>query len=159
MKWDIGGTSIAIAPTAEHDIFQHVQFKLQDKEAGGLLLGRDLVAGNSLVIDKITQPFCQEKRTRFTVFRGAKHMDHARKYWKMEDRTGQILGLWHTHPETKPVPSNVDLKDWKKQLKSIKNTPQILLFLIVGTKYMGCWYGILGSKTIQYSCHKKLDRK
>lgn len=131
-------------------MYQHVQFIRSDKEAGGLLLGRDLLGTKTLVIDKVTQPFPNERRSRFRCHRSDRHMIFAQKYWKQENLTGQILGLWHTHPESEPTPSSADIKDWKKQLRSIKNTPGILIFFIIGLESIGCWYGQLASTKIHF---------
>jgi len=139
---------VRISNSAYKDLYSHIQFDPTSKEAGGLLLGRDLYNSNSLIIDKVTFPFPEENRSRFHCYRGEKHMTVAKKYWKAESKTGQILGLWHTHPEQSPTPSQCDLNDWKKQLSSVKNTPELLFFLILGIEKMGVWYGRLGTTEI-----------
>lgn len=150
MEWPVHAYKVRLSHSEAEVIYQHVQFKSHDEEAGGLLLGRDLLVSKTLVIDKITQPFPNEKRSRFRCHRGKQHMLFAEAYWKKEKRTGQVLGLWHTHPESQPTPSPVDIKDWKRQLRSIKNTPGLLIFFIVGLESIGCWYGRLNSTKIQF---------
>jgi integrative and conjugative element protein (TIGR02256 family) len=154
MEWLVKGHNLRLSDSEAEAIYQNVQFKPRDKEAGGLLLGRDLLDSNTLVIDKITQPFPNEKRSRYRCHRGKQHMLFAEKYWKQENSTGQILGLWHTHPESEPTPSPTDIEDWKNQLRSIKNTSDVLVFFIIGFESIGCWYGCLNSNKIHFIAYQ-----
>lgn len=117
-------------------------------EAGGVLLGRHLLDSNDLVVDEITVPQKQDRRSRFTFFRSRRHEQVARAKWAAAKGTLAYLGLWHTHPEIDPVPSRVDLRDWEKAVAYDTFEGERLFFLIVGTERMRAWTKARG-KSIQ----------
>lgn len=64
---------------------------------------------------------------------------HAQKVIDVFHRTKgyqNYLGTWHTHPERRPRPSEVDKKDWVRAVKNNKKIPQFV-FVIVGTEEIG----------------------
>jgi len=97
-------------------------------ESGGILLGyrRD----DHLHIVDATIPQLGDKCMRFRFFRrDANHQKIALKRWKLSGNTMDYIGEWHTHPESMPTPSSLDMSEWKK----IYGTRQAgMVFLIVG---------------------------
>ena len=114
-------------------------------EAGGILMGRLLRGSNNIVVDEITEPLPGDVRTRFTFERAAKqHQSVLDAHWSESRGTCGYLGEWHTHAEPFPSPSSVDLRDWRRRLRSDEFDIGQLFFVIVGTEDIGVWQGTRG---------------
>ncbi|SPS03063.1 Mov34/MPN/PAD-1 family protein [Cupriavidus taiwanensis] len=102
-------------------------------ESGGILLGyrRD----RHLHIVDATVPQTADRRTLFQFWRrDRRHQEAATKLWGETNETGDYLGEWHTHPEIQPMPSGLDLAEWRKICKN-------RVFLIAGTRG-AMWTGV-----------------
>lgn len=117
----------------------HAQHTRRQAEAGGALLGRHLLDSPDLVVDEVTVPQKADRRSRFFFFRSRQHEEVARAKWVVAKGTMAYLGLWHTHPETDPVPSSVDRRDWEKAVAQDTFEGDRLFFLIVGTERIRVW--------------------
>ncbi len=51
------------------------------------------------------------------------------------------MGVWHTHPQTNPIPSNIDWDDWNETLRLDESGSQLIFFVITGTEYWRMWIG------------------
>jgi len=118
---------------------QHIQHTKRQTEAGGALLGRHLHESLDLVIDEITLPQRKDNRRRFSFFRSDTHNDLANQRWRETGGTMAYLGLWHTHPESVPTPSQTDLHDWEKASCEDTYEGDYLFFVIVGIEEMKVW--------------------
>lgn len=110
-----------------------------NSEAGGVLLGRHLLDSRDVVVDEVSTPQSSDRSSRFAFFRSSKHQQVARQRWLEQKRTSAYLGLWHTHPETDPTPSNVDRRDWEQAVHGDTFEGDRLFFPIVGTRSMRVW--------------------
>ena len=110
-------------------------------EAGGVLLGRLIVSSKDIVIDKVTTPLPSDVRSRNSFKRSKEHQAIIQKEWDESNGTCHYLGEWHSHPESSPSPSSMDIKSWKEQLKSAVFSSRFLYFVIVGVKEYGIWEG------------------
>ena len=110
-------------------------------EAGGLLLGRIILETGDCVVDEVTNPLPQDRRRRFRFFRSNHHQKILDKAWQLSSGTCNYLGEWHTHPEDYPTPSHVDWENWCRKLLDVRNSYEILFFLIVGEKAIRIWCG------------------
>jgi len=108
-------------------------------EAGGVLLGRHLLDSEDIVVDEVTIPQNTDQRGRFSFFRSKEHEALARERWKDQLGTMAYLGLWHTHPEEYPTPSNIDRRDWLKAVSRDAFEGERLFFPIVGTRRIHVW--------------------
>jgi integrative and conjugative element protein (TIGR02256 family) len=109
---------------------QHAQKSGTSLEAGGILLGYR--RGKHLHITSATEPASNDKRSRFRFERDIEpHQGIARQHWLSSNQKIDYLGEWHTHPETNPSPSQLDMTEWRKVLESSRN---IFAFLIVGSE-------------------------
>lgn len=129
---------------------QYRQVDLKDKEAGGVLLGRFIQDSNNIVVDLVTEPMKRDIRKRY-FFKKCRE-DHQRiveALWEESGGTCNYLGEWHTHPEPIPSPSSHDLKEWKKVLEYTICDSDKLFFIIVGTKAIEVWVGLIASKEIK----------
>jgi integrative and conjugative element protein (TIGR02256 family) len=112
------------------------------KEYCGVLLGREILNSSDIIIDKITQPSKNDVQRKFYFFRDSKyHQKIIANEWEKSDGTCNYLGEWHTHLEDIPVPSTIDLKEWKKALKRFKFDGEVLFFIIIGKKKIKIWEG------------------
>ena len=118
------------------------QLAADTPESGGLLLGRRIIDTHDGVVDEITTPMSGDEQRRAYFFRGKSHQKRQIKHWKETSSAGQLLGVWHTHPETVPTPSFVDLQDWKTVLKKCGAPSKPLYFVIVGQKQISVWIGV-----------------
>lgn len=119
--------------------FDFRQLQAKSKEAGGILLGRYYPDSHTILVDDLTTPMFRDKCTRTTFFRSKSHDTALKKYWKDTKGFGGLLGLWHTHPEPKPNPSNTDLNDLASQFTSSKYLSERIFYVIVGTSHIGFW--------------------
>ena len=110
-----------------------------DREAGGVLLGRHLLDSHDVVVDKVSTPQNTDRRSRFSFFRSSKHEQVARQRWLQEHNTSAYLGLWHTHPQRDPTPSEVDQNDWQQAVADDTYEGDRLFFPIVGTHCIRVW--------------------
>ena len=69
------------------------------------------------------------------------------------------MGVWHTHPQKIPVPSNIDWNDWDETMRLDKTGCQYIFFIIAGTDEWRLWVGDILTGEIQevYECEKDMD--
>lgn len=136
------GGKLKITPEAFQRISEFIQIEPQHSEAGGVLLGRLIKDSKNIVIDRVSIPMVADKRTRFSFLRNAKiHQRIIDKAWKESSGTCNYLGEWHSHPESYPTPSGVDLKNWRNRLIQDTYFSRYLYFLILGIKEFYIWEG------------------
>lgn len=136
------GGRLKVDEVAVQRLTSYRQVGADHKEAGGVLLGRYLLDCADIVVDAITEPLAEDKRSRFSFWR-SKH-SHQRRIddaWQASQGTCVYLGEWHTHPEPFPTPSPTDLGDWRRRLRSDKFDGTTLYFLILGTCELRAWEG------------------
>ncbi|MFC6308186.1 hypothetical protein E2553_38310 [Paraburkholderia dipogonis] len=103
-------------------------------EAGGVLLGRR--RGKHFEVVHATQPLRTDKRTRTSFVReSCGHQEQAIELWKASRREVGYLGEWHSHPETCPSPSRVDVKQWQQHSRETSDESP-LLAVIIGTEQL-----------------------
>lgn len=127
---------------AEHALKQmqaFAQYHWRNREAGGVLMGRHLLDSHDIVVDEVSTPQDTDRRSRYNFFRSRKHEQVARNRWLQEHNTSAYLGLWHTHPESDPLPSDVDRNDWKQAIASDTFEGDRMFFPIVGTHCIRVW--------------------
>lgn len=111
-------------------------------ESGGLLLGRRIVGTTDCITDEITSPMAGDIQKRALFFRSQGHHMRQIEYWSNTETTGQLLGTWHTHPETDPTPSSIDYRDWAMVVRMCGKGRQPLFFMIIGQNAFRVWAGI-----------------
>jgi len=106
-------------------------------EAGGILLGyrRD----PHLDVVQITEPGLRDTRSRMLFDRrDESHKRLAIEAWLSSGQYIDYLGDWHTHPESTPSPSRIDLEQWRSFRNTLDNP---MLEVIVGTDQI--WVGLV----------------
>lgn len=103
-------------------------------EAGGILLGHR--RGKHLEVVLATEPTQEDKCSAFSFIReAAGHAELAKSAWLQGGKAIDYLGEWHTHPQTTPIPSTIDRREWNK-LVQVHPTKSPFLVIVVGTKAM-----------------------
>lgn len=106
-------------------------------EAGGILIGS--YRGLHIEITECSEPLRRDRRARLRFDRDDPgHQNLAKKRWRESGRILTFVGEWHTHPESFPTPSSIDLDTWRAVTR--KNATGSTVFLIRG--YDGWWAGL-----------------
>ena len=132
MIYQHGHIKIVIEKNVENFFLNYRQTKNKN-EQGGILLG--VVMMNEIRICKASIPTVFDKSNRFSFERNKKSAQLFIDY-EFLNSGGKIiyLGEWHTHPESFPTPSNVDLKMIKTQYVKNNLNENFLIMIIIGTK-------------------------
>lgn len=126
------------------ETFKQDTFK--KSEAGGILLGHR--RGSHFEIITITTPGPKDICTRTSFHRkDPSHQLIATTLWSESGWAIDYIGEWHTHPEIKPRPSEVDIKEWQRATIDYKK-PLIGLIIGLEQKYLG-WVDPNGVKEMQ----------
>ncbi|MFI1773379.1 Mov34/MPN/PAD-1 family protein [Thalassobellus citreus] len=124
------------------ELFETFKQTGRKHERGGILLGE--VSKAEIRIKKASIPTMFDSGSRF---RFNRHKKSAQLFTDYEFYNSQgtiiYLGEWHTHPESIPSPSNIDIKMIATQFKKNKINESFLLMIIVGIKgiYLGYYDG------------------
>ncbi len=117
------------------------QLTSSQPESGGVLLGRHLNTNGAILIDNHTRPQKSDIQGRCEFYRSIEHNRLVKQIWKRSKGHITYIGLWHTHPEPKPTPSQLDIKDWSLALTKSHFEGSFLFFFIVGKTNLRCWVG------------------
>lgn len=146
--------TLKISSDAKKILMESSQDKIHKNEAGGVLIGRYILFSNDVIIDSVTTSSGKDKRGKYFFNKVDRlHQRILDKKWKQSEGTSNYLGEWHTHPEPVPSPSELDFNEWKR--KSIEDVydHQFLIFIIVGTEAIKCWW--INRKGIVHSLKEK----
>lgn len=123
---------------------KHRQLARRDTEQFGVLIGSRIEGESKIWIDKCTTPKRKDisQRTRF-VMKDPFHQKTIDEAFAESNGELGYIGTWHTHPQDKPVPSSVDLKDWVHC--TLRNPDRQLVFVIVGIKQVNIYFKISGN--------------
>ncbi|MFN2444840.1 MAG: Mov34/MPN/PAD-1 family protein [Vicinamibacterales bacterium] len=118
----------------------HVQRHDRSPEAGRILIGRLLTEDDGVIVDEVTVPGPQDRRSRFRFFRAErpaqKTVDEA---WTRSGGEINYLGEWHTHPEDDCKPSQHDRTDWRRLVATQRYEQDALFFVIAGRQMLRVW--------------------
>lgn len=120
------------------EMYKFRQIGSLDCEAGGLLIGYENYKTGNYTVGDITGPGEKDIRSRILFIR--KDRIHIEFLDKKKSKGGYI-GTWHTHPQTKPIPSKDDIIDWKECLELNSGKNRYLIFIIIGTEMFRVWVG------------------
>lgn len=122
---------------AAKTILKYIQNDNIKPESGGLLLGYR--HGNNFEITKVTVPQSKDiQRKTYFERNDENHISIFSKLNKHSNNKITFLGEWHTHPESNPIPSSLDINEWQK---TKENNIDSLVFCILGTEniYISCY--------------------
>lgn len=126
-----------VLPEKATSVFRnYAQDEASKLEAGGILLGKR--RRNHFEVIEVTEPTEFDERSRTHWVRSEKiHADIAKQYWIESGGEIAYLGEWHTHPETLPSPSQIDLDEWGILGHNCKH-PGGMSMIIVGVQEIWC---------------------
>lgn len=115
------------------NVFKSFRQTGRKQEIGGILMGK--IVGSKIYVQKASIPTPFDKSSRFSFNR---HKKSAQLFIDYEflNSSGTVIyiGEWHTHPESNPTPSGVDLRMIKNQFKENIINEDFLLMVIIGLK-------------------------
>lgn len=123
------------------DLCSFQQTAQSHTESGGVLIGKHLIKGGRMVIDRFTPPQKRDKQGRCIFYRSQDHDNIVQNIWQKSNKISTYVGLWHTHPEDVPHYSPIDKEDWCKALNRSAYDGKNLFFIIVGRTHIRCWMG------------------
>jgi integrative and conjugative element protein (TIGR02256 family) len=135
------GRKLLLRECVVHKMIPYQQHKPTDAEAGGILIGRILVENDHFIIDDVSEPMPTDIRKRARFKRSSQgHQDYYNAVWAANRGHCFYLGEWHTHPESDPVPSFVDVQNWIRIMR-LPHETDTLFFVILGTENLRVWHG------------------
>lgn len=135
----VGGVVI---PAAIAEVFRRWrQLAEADLEGCGILVGRESLSGVVLV-DEVTTPLPGDVRGPMTCERlDPGHAAFVRDRWRASNGAVNYLGSWHTHPEDRPSPSALDVREWVEEAVRLRSERHNLrlVHLVVGRTHVAVW--------------------
>lgn len=129
------GIVLDIFPDVQEILYMQRQTSSRFTEAGGMLLGYENACTGNFTVSGATEPQTTDIRSHVSLVLSKQHQELLKG---LESPYGYI-GTWHTHPSKIPVPSFVDLRDWKKSIIKNSNSTSALVFIIAGTEAFRVW--------------------
>lgn len=126
---------IVVEPQVLEHLYKYRQVQPDSHEKGGVLVGE--LRHPHIVVTGASQPGDNDSSSRFSFLRrDNSHKLFVQNRYKESNGTVVYIGEWHTHPERKPTPSNIDLDSWSKNLFS----PHGSIVAIIGYEFI--WWGV-----------------
>lgn len=126
-------------------IYKYILEDPEEYEAGGILLGRRIIAENNnidVIVDYATEPMEGDVRSKGSFKRSIEeHQKLINDYYEKSKGTCNYIGEWHTHSSLIPEPSKQDMISFKNILKKTKGGFSHLYFVIVGVAVIRVWEG------------------
>ncbi|NVK73763.1 MAG: ThiF family adenylyltransferase [Oceanospirillaceae bacterium] len=135
---------LRIPASVVEELTSYRQDGSDDVESAGLLIGYG--KGSTYTLYRITSPQESDIQSRaYFKLDSAPHQKIVDEYFSSSDGLLGYIGTWHTHPQSIPSPSNLDLKDWLTH--EYENQDRPLFFVIVGTDAIKV-FSIVGGKAV-----------
>lgn len=150
--------NILIEPQVIDLVRGYCQHQTSKPESGGILLGYR--RGDHLHIVAATTPQPDDQRMRFRFFRrDLNHQKVALHQWELSGNTMDYVGEWHTHPESEPTPSSLDMSEWKKICCARQASMVFLIAGWTGSFWLGVGLGKCISQATEVSIEDTYERK
>ncbi|QSX05593.1 Mov34/MPN/PAD-1 family protein [Sedimentibacter sp. zth1] len=115
MVFNFEGRQIKICDNVLEIIMQYLQKEKDAFEAGGIIIGRENISNSNLIMEFATVPMPGDERKRCRYLRKDKqHVLYYESLYKGSSGIYTYIGEWHTHLESVPQYSSVDIKNWKR---------------------------------------------
>ena len=129
---------IKICDQILEEIYSQIQKNDYDPEKGGIIVGRENLNNENIILEYISKPLKNDicTRTRYTR-KDEGHLKYFEKLYNENNGVYAYWGEWHTHPENIPQYSFIDSNNWKKIGKEMKGGIQY--HIIAGIQEVGIW--------------------
>lgn len=148
------GKVVDILTPVFEEIYKWIQRDELTPESGGYIVGYQHIETGNISLETVSYPYSLDKRNR--IHFGMKDPRHKLFLLKEKAHKSYYMGVWHTHPQLVPTPSNIDWNDWYKTLEEDQTGSNYVFFIIVGIKKMRVWVGDFEKKSIEeiFECKK-----
>ena len=114
-------------------------------ETGGIVVGEMKPLHDAILITEVSNSFQSDDKGRFHFNRKPNgHQEYMDMLWKESGYKKMYLGEWHTHNQKDPIPSIIDIENWKK-IEDRNNVAPEMYFIIIGTQKMEIWNAYKGA--------------
>lgn len=129
---------IKICDQILEEIYSQIQKNDYDPEKGGIIVGRENLNNENIILEYISKPLKNDicTRTRYTR-KDEGHLKYFEKLYNENNGVYAYWGEWHTHPEDIPHYSIIDLKNWKRIGK--EDPKGVQYHIIAGRKAFSIW--------------------
>ena len=129
---------IKICDQILEEIYSQIQKNDYDPEKGGIIVGRENLNNENIILEYISKPLKNDicTRTRYTR-KDEGHLKYFEKLYNENNGVYAYWGEWHTHPENIPQYSFIDSNNWKKIGKEMNGGIQY--HIIAGIQEVGIW--------------------
>ncbi len=137
------------------EIHNWIQDEDNKPESGGYIVGYQHKSTGNVSLEAVSHPYFMDvkNRIRFDI-RDPRHQLFLRKARR---NRSYYMGVWHTHPQKVPVPSDIDWNDWNETMRFDTTGCQYVFFVIAGTDEWRLWVGDLLTGQIQEACECEKD--
>ena len=125
---DNRGHVLLIDKVLQH-MYQHAQTRFWHQEAGGQLFSTT-PHESSVVVSVASGPHSRDIRSRHHFVPDLSSATRIRQFHFNSGR--HAVGLWHTHPEANPAPSNQDRNTTQEYLEAFNGMMDGFLLVILG---------------------------
>lgn len=147
MKFNLpNGTTVDVLESVLHNMKVWIQNDISKPESCGFVLGYENYDTHNITLSDITVP--QPKDYRSRVFCKIKDVIHFDLLKNSKKQSNYYMGVWHTHPQKVPTPSDIDFHNWYEILKKDKTASNYAFFIILGEIEYRIWVGDFSTCTI-----------
>ena len=113
---------IKVCQNIINTMYKYIQKDFFSKESGGILIGKENKSNENMIINHITIPLPKDKIKHNRFIRKDKgHIEIFKNFYNSSNKTLRYIGEWHTHFESVPNFSSIDLNNWKKISRNSNN--------------------------------------
>ena len=140
VKMDLPNSMVVdILSPVFNEMSKWLQDSLEKSESGGYIVGYQHEKSRNITLEMISHPYLLDAKSRVEFkIRDIRHKIFLKKAKK---RKSYYMGVWHTHPQYVPIPSQTDWKDWYETLKVDKTACEYVFFIIAGISEVRIWTG------------------
>ena len=132
-------------------VLAEIQKWIQDEpgkpERGGFIVGYKHKETGNISLEEVSHPYLLDHKSR--VHFDIKDPRHKAFLLKAQRKKSFYMGVWHTHPQSTPIPSDVDWEDWNQTLQTDRTGCEYVFFIIAGTDEIRVWVGNFENKSIE----------
>lgn len=137
--WD-GARGIKLTDEVIFTMWRHAQRRPTSLAAGGVLMGKENISNDYLIIKWLTGPGEKDEYGRSFFFRLDPHHEaFFNKLYERRQRIVRYVGEWYTQHEAVPMYTAMDLRSWQRALSALPDEIESLYHIIVGYMAFRVW--------------------